>query len=83
MHLCANVNSQAAEEYNSWMNSHTLPAAEMTQAHYAVYWWALFHEHNQWILKQASAARRRYARGHMAHNPDLPRSSGHGATSRK
>ena len=38
MHLVEDVNTQAAEELNSWINERTLPAAEMTFAHYHVYW---------------------------------------------
>ena len=50
LHLSENVNTQACEQYNSWINSHTLPACEMTEGHFHIYWWAMFHEHNKWLL---------------------------------
>ena len=66
-------NTIACEEYNSWINERTLPATEMTAAHDNIYWWSLFHDHNQWLEEQAAAKRRRYARGNMTHDPDIPR----------
>jgi hypothetical protein len=73
LHFREDFNTQAAEEYNSWINERTLAAAEMTGAHYNIYWWSLFNDHNTWLEQQASAFRRRYARGHMANDPDRPR----------
>jgi hypothetical protein len=73
--LKAGVNSQVAEEYFSWMDSRALAAREMTFARNNLYWWSLFHERNSWLDVQNQAARRRYARGHVSKNPDIPQTS--------
>ena len=67
------LNSQVAEEYNSWINERTLPSTEMTFAHYHIYWWSLFAEHNEWLETKAAAERRRFSKGSMKHDPDKPR----------
>ena len=77
--LLENVNTEACEQYNSWISDHTRPACGMSEARFAIYWWVMFLEHNAWLTSQAAAQRRRYARGHMQHDPDKvrrdPRSS--------
>ena len=73
--LMAGKKSESCEQLNSWINWHTASGREMTPGHFGVYWWAIFREHNAWIVEQAESKRRRYARGHMKHDPDLARSN--------
>lgn len=35
--------------------------------------WILFGEHNDWLEKHAKAKRRRFARGGLSRDPDVPR----------
>jgi uncharacterized protein YbaR (Trm112 family) len=81
LELREGLNSMVAEEYNSWINERTLPATEMTFAHYHIYWWSLFGEHNEGLEAKAAAERRRFSKGHMKHDPDKPRVLARQATS--
>ena len=67
------ANAEACEQYNRWMSEHTRSACGMKYGRFRIYWWAMFHEHNEWVLKNAAARRRRFARGYMAHDPDKVR----------
>ena len=69
-------NTEACEEMNSWISGRTSSMLELTQGHAQIYWWALFHEQNEWLERQAEARRRRFARGGLKHDPDVTRSRG-------
>ena len=69
-----NVNSQACEQFHSFMTEHTPSALEMSRGRYAVYWWALCDLKNMRQLEERVKNRKRFVRGYMQHNPDVPRS---------
>eukprot|EP00973_Karenia_brevis_P091650 12408507-Karenia_brevis.AAC.1 len=67
-------NSEACEQLNAWISKRSHTALERTHGRYLLFWWILFIEHKEDLEEQAAALRRRYARGGMKHNPDVPRS---------
>ena len=70
------VDTQACEQFNSFIQDLTPPALEMTEGRYWIWWSAIFRLKNQWTLSERSKLRARYARGHMKHNPDISRQGG-------
>ena len=66
-------NTEACEEMNAWISGRTGSMLEFTQGHAQIYWWALFHAQNEWLERQADAKRRRFSRGGLKHDPDIPR----------
>ena len=70
--LLANTNTEACEQLNSWISGRTASGLEMTGGHFAVYWWALFDTHNEWLDHQAKCKRRRFASGGQGRDPDKP-----------
>ena len=69
------VDTQAAEQLNSFINDRTPPALEMTRGRYSVWWHALFRLRNGRMLSDRANLRARFARGHMKHDPDVVRDS--------
>ena len=71
--LLANKNTEAAEQLNSWMSGRTASGLEMTRGHFAVYWWALFDAHNEWLEGKAACSRRHFASSGQGRDPDKPK----------
>ena len=71
--LLANKNTEACEQLNSWISGRTKSSLEMPPGRFAIYWWTLFQQHNDWLQTEAACLRRRFARGNMRHDPDRPR----------
>ena len=71
-HIFEDVNTEACEQLNSWINGRTLPALEFPPGQFLIYWWALFDFRNAHLLQLAAAKRRRFAAGALKHDPDRP-----------
>eukprot|EP00438_Fugacium_kawagutii_P018596 Skav209998 [mRNA] locus=scaffold3061:91012:91926:+ [translate_table: standard] len=75
MALLRNKNTEACEQLNSWITGRTRSSLEMPPGRFAIYWWTLFQEHNEWLESEAGCLRRRFAKGKMQHDPDQSRRS--------
>ena len=73
MALLKNKNTEACEQLNSWITGRTKSSLEMPPGRFAIYWWALFQQHNDWLETEAGCLRRRFAKGKMQHDPDKSR----------
>ena len=71
--LLDKASTEACEQYSSWISNHTRAPYNMSYGRYYVFWWAMFAAHNAWLVESAMAKRRRFARGHMATDPDKVR----------
>ena len=74
----AGVDSQEAEQFNSFVTDHTPSALEMTRGRFLVWWHSLFRLKNDRTLSERAKLRVRYERGHMKYDPDVPRQGEHG-----
>ena len=66
---------------NSWINLRSRSALEMPPGRFMIYWWAQLVSHNEWLEAEAACMRRRFARGGLKHDPDVPRHKPAKATS--
>ena len=71
--LMADKNTEACEQLNSWISGRTRSGLDMPPGRFMVYWWTLLSDHNDWLESEALCLRRRYARGGMRHDPDVPK----------
>ena len=71
--LLAGKNTEACEQLNSWINSRSRSALEMPPGRFMIYWWTLLVSHNEWLEAEAACMRRRFAKGGLQHDPDVPR----------
>lgn len=71
--LMGNKNTEACEQLNSWITCRTRSSLDMPPGRFMVYWWTLLSDHNDWLETEAACMRRRFARGNMQHDPDVPR----------
>ena len=67
------VDTQACEQFNSFVTDRTLCSLEMTQGRFHMWWASLFRLKNARTLLEREHMRARFARGHMQQDPDKVR----------